>query len=43
MNRITFTLDKHGHFVRICADEAVEVLIIAPDVPQDWVYHWNSL
>jgi hypothetical protein len=29
--------------VRICADEAVEVLIIAPDVPQDRVYRWSSL
>jgi hypothetical protein len=43
MNRITFTLDKNGHLVRICADEAAEVLIIAPDVPQDRVYRWSSL
>jgi hypothetical protein len=43
LNRVTVTLDKHGHFVRICVDEAVEVLIIAPDVPQDRVYRWNSL
>jgi hypothetical protein len=43
MNRITFTLDKHGHFVHICADEAVEVLIIVLDVPQDRGYRWSSL
>jgi hypothetical protein len=43
MNRITFTLDKNGHLVRICADEAVEVLIICPSVPRDRNYRWSSL
>jgi hypothetical protein len=30
MNRITITLDENGDLVRICADKAVEVLIICP-------------
>ncbi len=37
MNRITFTLDKNGHLERICADEEVEVYIVAPKVPRDRV------
>ena len=43
MNRITFTLDENGHLVRICADQAVEVLIICPGAPRDRNYRWSSL
>ena len=43
MNRITFTLDKNGNLVRICADEAVEVLIICPSIPRDRNYRWDSV
>ncbi|MFT8247274.1 hypothetical protein [Roseomonas sp. BN140053] len=43
MNRITFTVDENGHLVRICADQEVEVFIVAPNVPRDRVYRWSSL
>lgn len=43
MNRITITLDKNGHFIRICADEDVEIFIVSPHVPDDRVYLWSSL
>jgi hypothetical protein len=43
MNRITITLDEDGYFARICADEAVEVLIICPGSPRDRNYRWSSL
>jgi hypothetical protein len=43
MNRVTFTLDENGDLVRICADEAVEVLIISPSVLRDRNYRWSSL
>ncbi len=43
MNRITFTLDKNGDILRICADEHVEVFIVCPSVPRDRVYRWSSL
>ena len=43
MNRITITLDEDGYFARICADEAVEVLIICTSIPRDRNYRWSSL
>ncbi|MFT8245550.1 hypothetical protein [Roseomonas sp. BN140053] len=43
MNRITFTVDENGHFVRICADEEVDAFIVDPNVPRDRVYQWSSL
>ena len=43
MNRITFTLNENGDLVRICADEAVEVLIICPSIPRDRSYRWCAL
>lgn len=43
MNRITFSLDKNGHLIRICADEDVEIFIVSPHVLDDRVYRWSSL
>ena len=43
MNRITITLDENGDLVRVCADKAVEVLIICPGIPRDRNYRWASL
>ena len=43
MNRVTITMDERVGFVRICADEEVEVYIVCLSIPRDRVYRWSPL
>ena len=42
MTRMAITIDARGEIAAICADAPVEIYIVAPHVPHDRVYLWQS-